>query len=135
MLMTARELADRYVEAVMRSWTRDPSLYTADATKWHNTDEATEPVIRPGDEERIALLLRAVPDLSCEDIRVDAWNDGFVIRYVLTGTADGTPLRVPACIVATVREGRIARLEEYLDSAQSAPLFAVVLSLLDTAVT
>jgi ketosteroid isomerase-like protein len=33
-------------------------------------------------------------------------------------------LAVPACLVVRVHEGRITRLDEYLDSAQIAPLFA-----------
>jgi ketosteroid isomerase-like protein len=31
---------------------------------------------------------------------------------------------VPACVVCTVKNGRITRLDEYLDTAQLAPLSA-----------
>jgi ketosteroid isomerase-like protein len=46
-----------------------------------------------------------------------------VQQHVLRGTApNGKPLEVPACIVFTVRGGRVARLDEYLDTAQIAAL-------------
>ena len=35
---------------------------------------------------------------------------------------DGRPVAAPACVVAEVRDGRIARIEEYLDSSQAAAL-------------
>jgi ketosteroid isomerase-like protein len=48
-----------------------------------------------------------------------------VQQHVLRGVApNGTALEIPACIVCTVRDGRIVRLEEYLDSAHTAPLTA-----------
>jgi ketosteroid isomerase-like protein len=46
-----------------------------------------------------------------------------VQQHVLRGTApDGTPLEVPAMMRVTVADGRITRLEEYLDTAQVAAL-------------
>jgi transketolase len=51
--------------------------------------------------------------------------DGMLQQHVLSGiTPDGTPFRMPACIVFTMKDGKIARLEEYLDTAQTAPLRA-----------
>jgi len=37
--------------------------------------------------------------------------------------ARGTPVEIPVCIVARLRDGRIARIDEYLDPAAAAPLF------------
>jgi uncharacterized protein len=40
-------------------------------------------------------------------------------QHVLEAETAGGPFSMPACIVCEVRDGRIARLEEYLDSAQA----------------
>ena len=48
---------------------------------------------------------------------------GYVQQHVLHATApDGSKVESPACLVVEVREGRIRRLDEYLDSAAIAPL-------------
>ena len=46
-------------------------------------------------------------------------EDGFIVRVDARG-ADGFRIdNLPAIIVFTLRDGRIARIEEYLDSAQT----------------
>ena len=49
-------------------------------------------------------------------------DDGFVQQHVLRGTAPGGALEVPAMMRVWVRDGRIGRIEEYLDTAQAAVL-------------
>jgi uncharacterized protein len=50
-------------------------------------------------------------------------DDGFLQEHVLRGTApDGTEIAMPACIVATVAEGLVTRMNEYLDPAGVAAL-------------
>jgi ketosteroid isomerase-like protein len=40
-----------------------------------------------------------------------------VLQATTVGTnAAGEPVRVPTCLVVTLRDGRIARFEEYADS-------------------
>jgi len=42
---------------------------------------------------------------------------------VLRGTSrSGQALELPACLICTVKDGHITRLEEYFDSAQLAPI-------------
>jgi ketosteroid isomerase-like protein len=44
---------------------------------------------------------------------------------VLRGTVgDGVPVEIPACLVATIRDGRITRLDEYLDSKHTKVLLS-----------
>jgi ketosteroid isomerase-like protein len=99
------------------------ALYADDVVIWHahTGKEQTR-------EENLALLAQAVKSIQgfrYEEVRRLAIADGFVEQHVLRGTApSGQPLEVPACIVVRLRNGRIARLDEYLDSKSLAPLFA-----------
>lgn len=40
-------------------------------------------------------------------------------QHILEAEAARGPFSMPACIVCEVRDGRISRLQEYLDSAQA----------------
>ena len=62
-------------------------------------------------------------ELRYEDIRVQPTPTGFVQQHVLCcRSATGVEVRAHACLVATVEDGRIRRLDEYLDAAAIAPL-------------
>jgi ketosteroid isomerase-like protein len=96
-------------------------IYAEDAQIWHNDDMATQ---TPDENLRVLRwVTRNVKDLRYEEIRRQETANGFIQQHVLRGVApNGTALEIPACIVCTVKDGRITRLEEYLDSAQTAPL-------------
>jgi nitroreductase/ketosteroid isomerase-like protein len=114
------ELAARFVDTVLGRGDLDRDLYTADATGWHNVDDRTT-CLADAPDDSMKTLFRLVPDAGPEDVRLEEWSDGFLIRYVMGGTLpDGSPLHAPACVVVTVRDGRVAAIEEYLDSAQFA---------------
>ena len=50
-------------------------------------------------------------------------DDGFVEEHTITGTlADGTKLNARICVVATVADGKVASLREYIDTGAAAPL-------------
>jgi ketosteroid isomerase-like protein len=91
-------------------------VYDPAVEVWHNTDRAVQ-----GREDNLTTLgwvARNLGGLRYTDIRRSATDDGFVQRHVLVATnRAGQRVEVPACIVATVRDGRITRLDEYLDSA------------------
>jgi ketosteroid isomerase-like protein len=54
-----------------------------------------------------------------DDRRINAWDDGFMVQYTTTVVAhDGTKAALSSCLVADVRDGKIAKLYEYLDSGQ-----------------
>ena len=49
------------------------------------------------------------------------FDGGFVQQHELRGVRqDGVAVRLAACIVCAVEDGRITRLDEYFDSAQLA---------------
>ena len=47
---------------------------------------------------------------------------GFLQQHVLEVETANGPFSMPACIVVEVRDRRISRLDEYLDSGQAAAL-------------
>jgi ketosteroid isomerase-like protein len=97
------------------------ALCTPDAVTWHNFDGVevpTDTTLRT-----IAWLHRTVPDLAWVDVATSPTPTGFVSQTIMTGTAPGGPLRVHSCVVVTLDEnGLVARVEEYLDPAQTAVL-------------
>lgn len=95
------------------------SLCAPGSVTWHNFDEVEVPV--EGTLAAIAWLHRKVPDLAWETLAVTPTPGGWVSQSVMTGTAPGGPLRVHSCVVVTLDAGGlVARVEEYLDPAQTA---------------
>jgi ketosteroid isomerase-like protein len=87
---------------------------------WHNTD-GKDLVLA----DQIAGL-RALGDHLSEcrfkDRRTASFDGGFVLQYTFWArTLDGGMIRFPACVVGRVRNGRIERLDEYLDSSPTRP--------------
>ncbi len=99
------------------------SLYHADARVWHNTDGAEQSV-----DQNLRVLRWLVRNTSLrryEEVRRDMLPSGFVQMHVLhLELAAGRTLRIPACLVVKVSQGRITRIDEYLDSAHLAALGA-----------
>lgn len=56
-----------------------------------------------------------------DDRTINAFHDGFVIRYSLNGVmTNGHRGSLWICIVARVRDGQITRIDEYMDSSKFA---------------
>jgi len=116
------EVCDKLFSAIMRGDIETVrEIYAPDAIIWHNDDGATQ---TPDENVRVLRwVTRNVRDLRYEEIRRHETATGFVQQHVLRGVApNGTELEIPACIVCEVAEGHITRLDEYLDSAQTAVL-------------
>jgi uncharacterized protein len=97
------------------------ALYAPEAQIWHNHDGIVQDPA--ANLQVLAWVVKNIRGLRYEEVRRQATPTGFVQQHVLRGTApDGKPLERPACIVCTVVDGRITRLDEYLDSAQLAAL-------------
>ena len=115
-------LSNRFLAALERG---DPdevrAFYTSDARIWHNFDDVAQTV-----DENLKLLgwmSRKLPQRQYRVVRREILPDGWFQQHVLEATLpDGSPFRMLACGVITVRDGRISRLDEYLDPAQAAPL-------------
>lgn len=116
------DLADRLLAAIT-SVDLDAmrSIYAPNAALWHNFDQRDQSV-----EENLRSLEdlhRRLSDMCYTEIRRFLAPGGFVQQHVLTGQAAGGPLRMPAMIRFWTEEGRITRLEEYLDTAQAMVMY------------
>ena len=98
------------------------ACYAPDAHIWHNLDEVDQTV-----EEQLGAtrwLNEQLKSLKYEVISRDFFDGGYVQQYVVHGTltSSGDAFRMRLCMRVVVRDGRIARLEEYLDSGKLKPL-------------
>ena len=116
------ELADRFFTAIPKGDLETVrAIYAPDALIWHNNDQTTQSVEQ--NLQVLAWVTKNIAGLRYEEIRRHVTPSGFVQQHVLRGMApNGKPLEVPACILCSVKDGRITRLDEYLDSAQIAVL-------------
>jgi ketosteroid isomerase-like protein len=111
------ELARRFVGCI-ESGDVDgvAACFSEDAVVWHNEDDLVVPVERV--LRVLSWLATNVRGLRYEVSRRRAVSDGFVQKHVVRGTGpDGSELAFPACLVVRVDHGRIARIDEYFDSA------------------
>jgi ketosteroid isomerase-like protein len=116
------QLASRFFQALERGDVATVGeCYAPGAMIWHNYDQVEQ--AREANLRVLRWVVDNVTALRYEEVRRVVLDDGFVQQHVLRGTApDGTPLEVPAMMRVTVADGRITRLEEYLDTAQVAAL-------------
>ena len=116
------ELADRLLAGIRAA---DESVvraaYTPDARIWHNFDQREQSV----DENLVTLhdMHRRATGLEYTQIRRFLAPEGFVQQHVLVGDAKFGRLEMPAMIRFWVSEGRITRLEEYLDTRQAMVMY------------
>ncbi len=97
------------------------ACYAPDAQIWHNNDGVTQTV-----EQNMKVLgwfMAKLPDRHYRLVRRVALPDGFLQQHVLEATLpDGTRWEMPACVIVRIENGRITRLDEYLDSAHAKAL-------------
>jgi ketosteroid isomerase-like protein len=94
------------------------TMYAEDVTLWHTYDRADQ---NAADSFRtLAWMKKHVVGVRYEDLRVAALDDGFVQQHVMRG--DAPKVDIPCMFRAWCVDGRITRIEEYLDSAHSAPI-------------
>ncbi len=68
-----------------------------------------------------------IKDFHYEEPIRSASATGFVEEHMVCGTLpDGNPLKIPACVVGEIHDGKITVLREYLDSAAAAGLIAAL---------
>jgi ketosteroid isomerase-like protein len=95
------------------------AVYSPDVRIWHTFDG-----LEQDREQNIRTLLwmfAHVSGVRYEEIRVSATEDGFVQQHVMRG--DDPAFEAPCMLrVRCAPDGRITRLEEYVDSAHTRPL-------------
>ena len=113
-----RKLCNDFFDAIERNdIDAVAACYAPDMTMWVNltgtemSGEENLTVLRDG----AALHRRRTYD----DRRINAFDDGFMVQYTTSVVAhDGTKVALSSCLVADVRDGKIAKLYEYMDSGQ-----------------
>ena len=122
---SALDLAERFFSAVERGdLDAVRVIYAPDARIWHSHDLKEQSV-----EENLRVLAwmaRVLPARRYLVRRRVAIPGGFLQQHVLEADTPGGPFSMPACVVVEVKDGRIGRLEEYLDSARVAELGRLV---------
>ena len=117
------QVADRLFKAIERGDVDAVrSIYSPDCKVWHNNDGLNQSA-----DENLRVLKWVVDNVderSYTEIRRQPTPTGFVQQHVMRGRlkSSGKQFALPACIVCIVDDGRITRLDEYLDSAHVAAL-------------
>ena len=124
-------LADRFFKAIEAGDVETVrALYHPDVVIWHNYDGIARRDRGDSREDNLKVLAGLPKRIS--GARYDVWyrevtETGFVQQHVLRGTMpNGKPFELPACIVCRVEDGRITRLDEYVDPAIRDRLYEAV---------
>lgn len=77
---------------------------------------------------QFSLAVKAVvPDFHYENITCSETTEGFVEEHDVRGTLpDGSEFLLRACVVATVENGQLVELREYVDTAAAQKLLAAL---------
>ena len=115
-------LADRMFTAIEQGdLTALQDCYAADIAVWTNFDG--KELGRAAAVRMVGWLSSKLADRRYDVKRREVIDGGFLQEHVLRGTApDGSTIAMPACIVASVADGHITRIHEYLDPAGVAAL-------------
>ena len=97
------------------------ALYTDDMTAWRNSDGRT--LSKQQSLKVVQILADKLDDLRYEDVRLTATENGFVQQHTMTCTApNGEKVEARVCMIATLEGDKIRHVDEYMDTAQMAPL-------------
>jgi ketosteroid isomerase-like protein len=115
-----RALAARFFDCIEQGDVEGVSAcYAPELVVWHNFDDLEQP--REANLATLASMIKWISERRYERRRVNVFEGGFVQQHVLTGIRrDGVRVSLPGILVGQVRDGKITRLDEYLDSAQVA---------------
>lgn len=117
----ALAVARRWLPAFVAGRRADEDVYADGVSTWHNVGEWEAEIKRTPSRTRRNL---DGADVRLVDVRLRVFDGGWVVQATTAGTnAAGEAVRVPTCLVVTLRDGRIARFEEYADSRAAEKLF------------
>ena len=92
-------------------------LYSDDCIVWHNV--FGKETSGRDNVEKYWSSYGGQRRRTYDDRIIDTFHDGFVIRYTLGGVMKtGHRGVMPICIVGRVRDGKITRIDEYMDSSK-----------------
>ena len=123
-LEAIRTLANRFFDSVVTGdLAAIQDSYAPNAVIWHNTDKIEQS--REDNLRTLRFVVGMLRERSYDQRRLEVFPGGFVQQHVLNAVRqDGKKVSLEACIVARVENGKITRLDEYLDRAATAALTA-----------
>ncbi len=94
------------------------------AIVWHNHDRVEVDAI--ANMAGIGMLGKIVHDTKFETVRLAGIDDGFVLQFVLRGTvtSSGKPFEMQNVVIISTADGKITRIDEYVDPTVGAQLSA-----------
>jgi uncharacterized protein len=115
-------VVDRFIGAIEQGDVDGArEMYADDASVWHNFDGLSQ--TKEQNLRALVWLVRNLQDRRYTDVRRVPFEGGLVQQHVLVGTAlNGTRVEMPAMMRVEVRDGKIFRIEEYVDPSQAAAL-------------
>jgi ketosteroid isomerase-like protein len=120
-IAAALDVARRWLPAFAAGRRAEEDCYAPNVSTWHNVGEWEAEIKKTPSRTR---RVQAGADIHLEELRCRVFDGGFVVQATTAGvSAEGVPVRVPTCLVVTVVDGKIARFEEYADSAAATALF------------
>ncbi len=97
------------------------ACYAEDAEIWHNFDQVNQTV--DDNMKVLEWMMRQASKRTYEISRLEKIRGGYVQQHVLhMETLDGQEISMPASLFVTMKDGKIQRLEEYLDPKQAEAL-------------
>ncbi len=86
-----------------------------DVVVWHNSDRVE--IDKETSLKRISVLSQIADNATLETVRFIEADIGFVEQVVIRGVTKttGTPLELHNCLVVSVVDGKIKRIDEYVD--------------------
>ena len=111
-------IANNYFESLMEGdEAKMRSVFTPDAMFWTNFSDSD--VLIADSIPRWCNLGESFTNLHFEDVRRRGIPGGFLEQHTLCGVdQDGQEMAVKGCFVGTIEDGRVTRLEEYIDPAR-----------------
>ena len=89
---------------------------TPDAIVWHSFDQVAldlDATVKGWEQ-----LVAGFPERGFADVRLTETPEGWAVRQLMVGrTQAGVRIAWPLCAFITLRDGLIARLDEYIDRA------------------
>jgi ketosteroid isomerase-like protein len=115
-----RELCNRFFDAYQdRRVDVLAEIYSDDCVVWHNVFGR-----EMSGKDNLAALPKSYEGQrrrTYDDRQIDTFEGGFVIRYTLHGVQhSGHRGALWICIVGLCRDGKITRIDEYMDSSKFA---------------
>lgn len=127
--MTTDRTVDEVAEAIFDAIERGDmetlaSLWADDIEVWHSNDEVVQD--KAQNLAVIAWMVENTASVDYRDIVRDLTATGFVQRHTLSlAFADGRTADLPVAIFASVRDGQVTRIDEYIDGAKTAVAFGL----------